>query len=361
VPSPTAIFLSDGGAGGQFSQEGGTVTSDSGSFQSTYTAPHGVTSVTISATNNGGLTNPSPTVVPVTAASNYSMGAPKVGPAGRISTPITLVLTDPDVTGTVICTLSDVSAMGTWSGTNLLTGNQVALTQAEPVQTVYYTPADDLVAEGDAPVAVTLSVSNDRDLVDPPDVTYAVYDPTTYGEVAFLALYSQFAASGQAAALGITVYGKGNTTVVAHTTQYTEELGSTGDYVFVVPVPLLQSGAASMDPPSGQAQGYSQAYSAQGVSPVLAPADLTGIGATPIAALGAHALDSVQLIATDLTTFSIDEPLLLKWLRFVFYFLTNVTLSSGGTFTVKNSTGQTIVADLVATETSDQTVIGPGG
>ena len=94
VTSPVTITFSDGGKGGTFIPSTAVLSNSSPTATFVYLAP-AVGSFTISATNDGGLTNPASvsfTAKVATAVTTYVLSGPTSGTVAESSAPFTITL-----------------------------------------------------------------------------------------------------------------------------------------------------------------------------------------------------------------------------------------------------------------------------
>lgn len=158
ISGSVIVTPNDNGGGGAFTPTTVTLSSGAPSAPFTYTpASSGVK--TISATNNGGLTNPAdiPYVSNPAAATAVTMSGPTTGSSGVQSTNFT-VGANGAITGSIVVTPHDASGGGTFAPTS------VTISGASPTGNFTYTPG--------STGTKTISVTNDRSLTNPSNISY---------------------------------------------------------------------------------------------------------------------------------------------------------------------------------------------
>jgi hypothetical protein len=158
ITGTVTVTPSDGGAGGTFSPTSVAISSGTPTATFTYT-PSTTGARSISVTNDGGLTNPTPITYTATAsgATAVTLSGPSSGTVGVASTNFT-VGANGAITGTVTVTPSDGGAGGTFSPTS------VAISSGTPTATFTYTPS--------TTGARSISVTNNGGLTNPSPITY---------------------------------------------------------------------------------------------------------------------------------------------------------------------------------------------
>jgi Phage tail protein (Tail_P2_I) len=141
VPDAVTVTPNDGGGGGTFTPATVQLTTDAPVAQFSY-KPASAGAKVISATNDGGLTNPAPVSYQVKlVATTYSLSGPASGVAGVASTPFTVALPPNTITATpVTVTPNDGGAGGTFTPASV----QLYATRRERASesaTFTYTPA----------------------------------------------------------------------------------------------------------------------------------------------------------------------------------------------------------------------------
>lgn len=162
VASPVTVTPSAGGGGGTFTPASVTLTTAASSATFTYT-PASYGAKTISATNDGGLTNPG-SLIYTSVVTAYTLTGPSSGEVSVASTNFTVAL---PAGGAVIGTVTVTPSSGGGGGT--FTPPTVALTTAAPSGTFTYTPA--------TTGAKTISVTNNGGLTNPGNITYTSNPP----------------------------------------------------------------------------------------------------------------------------------------------------------------------------------------
>jgi hypothetical protein len=162
VPATVTVTPSDGGAGGTFAPTSVELTNDVPTAIFTYT-PVSYGAKTLSVTNDVGLEDPSPRTFTV-SSDHYTLSGPSSGAPGAPSTNFTVALpAGGAVSGTMTVTPSDGGGGGTFTPTT------VGLTTAAPSATFTYTPG--------STGTKTISVTNNRGLTDPGNLSYIVSSP----------------------------------------------------------------------------------------------------------------------------------------------------------------------------------------
>lgn len=158
ITGTVVVTPSDGGAGGTFTPTSRSLSSGSPTGTFTYTAAS-AGAKTISATNNGGLTNPSNITFTAStaAATAITLTGPTAGTVGSASTPFS-VGANGVITGTVVVTPSDSAAGGTF------TPSSVSINSASPTATFTYTAS--------SAGAKSISTSDNGGLTDPTPISY---------------------------------------------------------------------------------------------------------------------------------------------------------------------------------------------
>jgi len=158
ITGTVVVTPSDGGGGGTFTPMTVSISSSSATGTFTYT-PASNGAKTISATNNGGLSNPSNITYTAStpSATAVTMTGPTSGTLGVASTNFT-VGANGAITGTVVVTPSDGGGGGTFTPTT------VSISSGTPTGTFTYTPA----SSG----AKTISCTNNGSLSNPSNITY---------------------------------------------------------------------------------------------------------------------------------------------------------------------------------------------
>ncbi len=158
ITGTVTVTPSDGGAGGTFSPASVAISSGTPTATFTYT-PSTTGARSISVTNDGGLSNPSPITYTATsgAATAVTLSGPSSGTVGVASTNFT-VGANGSITGTVTVTPSDSGAGGTF------TPAAVNISSGTPTATFTYTAA--------SAATHSISVTNNGGLSNPSPISY---------------------------------------------------------------------------------------------------------------------------------------------------------------------------------------------
>jgi alpha-beta hydrolase superfamily lysophospholipase len=166
ISGTVTVTPSDGGAGGTFSPTSRNISSGTPTGTFTYT-PASSGAKTISATNNGGLTNPSTITYTASAAAAtaITLTGPTTGVVGSASSVFT-VGANGVISGTVVVTPTDSAGGGTF------TPSSVSISSGSPTATFTYTAA----SSG----AKTIGTSDNGSLTDPSTITYTATTAAPY-------------------------------------------------------------------------------------------------------------------------------------------------------------------------------------